>query len=309
MNLYFPPYYTRHSHGPEGIKYKHWFFKSGENGFKIEGVNGNFIRLNHITDEAITTIDGSPVTLHFKFGGDQSMILLMKIVDALRRLGVGKIHLKFPYFPDSRQDRVCNEGEAFGCKIYADLINNLNFESVTIFDPHSDVTPALIERVKVVKNHEFVYKAICKIKTENRTDFLTLVSPDAGANKKVHDLGRYLWERRDCWNFSTIRADKLRNMSDGAIIETTVYANDLTGQVCVICDDICSVGGTFKALARKLKEKGAAKVYLVVSHNEGVYNEREMKESGIDGVYTTNSLADVASNEFTKVEEIWTILT
>ena len=54
------------------------------------------------------------------------------------------INLLVPYFPYARQDRVCNPGEAHGARAMARIINSLGYGSVTVFDPHSDVTPALL---------------------------------------------------------------------------------------------------------------------------------------------------------------------
>ena len=56
-------------------------------------------------------------------------------------------------------------------------------------------------------------------------------------------------------------------------------------------DDICSYGGTFKGLAKELKNKGADKIYLIVSHWEGVANIKQLEECGIFLIYTTDSLA------------------
>ena len=60
---------------------------------------------------------------------------------------VKTINLFLPYFPGARQDRVMVAGESLTVKVYANLINDLKLNKVTIFDPHSDVTPALLEKV------------------------------------------------------------------------------------------------------------------------------------------------------------------
>ena len=68
----------------------------------------------------------------------------------LRRLlnEVTPIELVIPYFPYARQDRVCIEGEALGAAVMANFINNLDFAKVTIWDAHSEVSPALLNRVE-----------------------------------------------------------------------------------------------------------------------------------------------------------------
>ena len=59
----------------------------------------------------------------------------------------------------------------------------------------------------------------------------------------------------------------------------------------LIVDDISSRGGTFYHSAKKLKELGAAKVFLYVTHCENTILEGEVLTSGlIEKVYTTDSL-------------------
>jgi ribose-phosphate pyrophosphokinase len=262
------------------IYYKHFFFGGGE-----QHVQLNAERL-HLAES---------VTITLPFMQDSEIIKLALIVDALRRAGCKSMCLKIPYFPAARQDRVCNEGEPLSVKVYADLINAMKFDRVVVFDPHSDVTPALLNNVEVVDNCEFVAHVFSRLNGEivngMSTDFMkraVLVSPDAGSNKKVANVAKHLY-KNGYKDVPVVRADKLRNVATGEIIETTVYADDLTDKHCIIVDDICSKGGTFCALAKVLKAKGAEKVYLVVSHYEGTATLRILKESGIDGVFTTNS--------------------
>ena len=257
---------------------KHFIFKSGE---------------NHI--QLLNDYSGHQLDLFFQYSGDQSLFKLAMIVDALKRQGYVDLSLVIPYFPGARQDRVCNSGEALSVKVYADFINNMGFRKVSVFDPHSDVVAAVVNNCRVVKNHAFVAKAI-----EKHPSNYVLVSPDAGANKKIFDLAKHLGGPR------VIRADKIRNVVDGAIIGTEVYADDLTGETCYIVDDICSGGRTFVELAKKLKEKNAAKIILIVSHYEGVANKELLKQSGINNVITTNSLpnACMTSGDFLKVLNI-----
>lgn len=257
---------------------KHFFFKSGE---------------NHI--QVLKDLLGHEIDLFFLYEGDSSLFKLAMIVDALRRQKHTRLSLTIPYFPGARQDRVCNSGEALSVKVYADFINKLEFNKVKVFDPHSDVVAALVNNVKIVKNHDFIFKAIQKHPTN-----YSLVSPDAGANKKIFDLAKALGGPK------VIRADKVRDVTDGKIIGTEVYADDLAGQTCYIVDDICSYGGTFKALAKELKKKNAAKIILIVSHYEGVADKQSLKDFGIDKVITTNSLpnACIVSDDFLEVWEI-----
>jgi ribose-phosphate pyrophosphokinase len=70
----------------------------------------------------------------------------------------------------------------------------------------------------------------------------------------------------------------------GALSGFEVYADDLTGKEVVILDDICDGGGTFIGLTKKLREKGAAKVTLYVTHGMFTKGVKILLES-IDEVW------------------------
>lgn len=222
------------------------------------------------------------------FENDSDIVTLAMYVDALKRSGCKSMVLKIPYFPGARQDRVCNEGEALSVKVYADLINAMKFDRVVIFDPHSEVTPALLDNVEAVDNHVFVDDCVDRlivddVIVDDVKENLVVISPDAGSNKKIYSLVQKLELK------NVVRCDKLRDVSNGKIIDSVVYADDLTGKTCLIVDDIISGGMTYKILAKKLKEKNAHRVYLVISHCEGRADLDSLKNSGIDGMFTTNS--------------------
>jgi len=227
----------------------------------------------------LTSQPSTDVRVFYRYQGDASVMQLLLLTDALRRAGAVNIELIMPYLPGARQDRVCNVGEPLSTKVYAQVINSQQFRKVYVFDPHSDVGPALLDNVQVIKNHAFIKDVLRDVTTD-----YVLISPDAGANKKVFELSAVLG------GAPVVRADKLRDVRNGRITATEVFAESLHGDTCVIVDDICAGGRTFIELAKKLKEKGAEKVILIVSHYEGTADEELLLQSGIDRVVCTDSL-------------------
>lgn len=213
--------------------------------------------------------------------------LMLLATDALRRMGVKIIRLFIPYFPAARQDRVMIPGEPLSVKVYADIINAQQYEEVIIFDPHSEVTPALLNNVKVIPNYEFVATCLSKLNEE-----IVLVSPDGGALKKVYKLSGYLG------GVPVVECSKRRNVSTGELSGFTVYAEDIKGKHVAIVDDICDGGGTFLGLAKALKEKEVGKLSLIVSH--GLFSKGfEDLNQWFDHIFTTNSCKD-----FKEIEQI-----
>jgi ribose-phosphate pyrophosphokinase len=184
------------------------------------------------------------------FNSDDVMTLVM-LTDALREAGVEKLRLTMPYIPYARQDRVCNRGEALSIRAFADIINSLNFVSVVVFDPHSEVSSALIKRSivtprsQLMREHTEAYDWICSGGKD--TTPIYLVSPDAGSVKKSYEIAKVFPQFT-----GIIFAEKVREVSSGNIVKTIVHnvPDDINSAKLLICDDICDGGRTFIELAQ-----------------------------------------------------------
>lgn len=208
---------------------------------------------------------------------DAFTLALVKGAVEARYPGVD-ISLRMAYVPYARQDRVCVEGEAPAARVFCEFINSLNFKTVNIMDPHSDVVGAVLDRVVITDRNDMIPHTY--FADMMNTPDAVLVSPDAGANKKTFELAYEL-------TIPMIRADKKRCVHTGDILETEVFG-DVEGKVCFIADDIADGGATFMFLARALKEKGAAEVHLWVTH--GIFSKGvEYLFADINTIHTTNS--------------------
>lgn len=201
------------------------------------------------------------VTVQLKYESDQDLIDLLLVVDAIKRcpwLHYKSLVLLINYFPYGRQDRVANAGEPHSLKVIGNLINSCGFDTVFVVDPHSDVIEAVVDNFDAVTVDQIVFAA-------SEGPFSScdaLVSPDAGAYKKVSKCAMVLD------GVEVIRADKTRDTKTGALSGFEVYAQDLSGKSVTIVDDICDGGGTFIGLAKKLREKGAERIALYVTHGK-----------------------------------------
>lgn len=248
----------------KSIDYHSFIFNGGEPHLKISPFQDN----------------SGPVMITCRPASFNDIGLLLLAADALKRMGVSDLELFMPYFPAARQDRVMVPGEPLSVKVYADLINSVGFNKVTIFDPHSEVTGALLEQVKILHNHKFVEKCIGDTK-----DYF-LIAPDGGALKKIYKLSQYLG------GVPVIEASKQRDVKTGKLTGFTAYTDDLNGKPCYIVDDICDGGGTFLGLAEVLKAKNAGPIYLIVSH--GIFSKGlEALSNVFSGIYTTDAFATI----------------
>ncbi|QNN43391.1 ribose-phosphate diphosphokinase [Pedobacter roseus] len=247
------------------IEYKSFLFAGGEPHIKI---SNNF-------DASL------PVTITHRINSFNDLGLICITVDALKRMGVKEINLFIPYFPAARQDRVMIPGEPLSVKVYADIINAMALASVTVFDPHSEVTPALLNNCLTISNHEFIKQVIAKIGAD-----VKLISPDGGALKKIYKVSEFLG------GAEVVECSKSRDVKTGKLSGFKVYSDDLAGADCLIVDDICDGGGTFIGLAEALKAKNAGKLYLAISH--GIFS-KGFDELGkyFEQIFTTDSIKEV----------------
>lgn len=197
-----------------------------------------------------------------------------------------KTKLYLYYVPQARMDRVKNPTEIFTLKYFAELINFLNFNEVNIFDPHSNVTPALINNVKLMDINKFHSNVLKKLLCNYSKEDIILYFPDEGAMKRYaeeevfkHYQKMFGFKNRD-WETGKIQGIQI--VGETALLE---------GKVILIVDDICSYGGTFYYSALELKKYNPKNIYLAVSHcEESVFKGKLYAEKLIDKVFTSGSI-------------------
>lgn len=238
----------------------------------------------------------SESTIILKYESDQDLMdlfILKSYMDST--LCQNRYRLLITYMPYSRMDRV-NQFYTFNLKYISNFINMLSFYEVLVIDPHSDVTPALLNNCYVTSYIDVLFKRFTEVVKPK--DFVVMY-PDSGAEKR--------YSKSFC--FPTVVGMKQRDFSNGEIIKYDVLGADVKGKDVVIIDDLCSRGGTFIGASQALKERGANDVYLIVTHCEdnvftgGLFTH-------ITKMFTTNSLITKTASpiliDVTKIYEVKT---
>lgn len=251
----------------ETAQYKAWKFPGGEIHVKIKGIIADYVNIKvNLTDS-------------------DAIIFLALIVDTVRKSNPKvELNLFIPYMPYQQADRDFGIDECFSLKTICNFINSMNFNKVIVFDPHSDVTPALLNSCTVMDNSSFIkdtlYHWMDQYQGKTYQKDLIILSPDAGAYKKIFSLCEKIGFKGqiEC-------CAKSRNHETGE--KTIIVPKFDENKDVLIIDDICLAGGTFLGIANQIKNK----CYLAVSH--GIFN------NGIDHllkrfemIYTTDSRCD-----------------
>lgn len=197
------------------------------------------------------------------FTGSDDLVDMMLLVNACRNvMGSVRLRLAIPYFPFARQDRVMSPGEALGAQIPASIIKSCRFNEVEVWDPHSSVVEALFEPgvLKIRSQSELLFPLI-----KNYTGETALISPDAGASKKVYALAGLT-------GYPVIEASKSRNVNTGTILKTNIDLEALSAyNRLIVVDDICDGGKTFIELAKVIRQVYAGRLELLVTH--GIFSK------------------------------------
>ena len=224
---------------------------------------------------------------------------LIELGTKSKALKPDEIALYVPYFIGARSDRKFLSGQSNYLKtVICPIINSQGFSRVTVLDPHSDVLEACIDRFDKASNVSFAETAIKYY--AGKGEEVTLVSPDAGALKKIYDVAKAI----KCSD--VIVANKLRDMETGKIIRTEVpgISEDAGSKKFVICDDICDGGRTFIEIAKAIryirpKSIYNDSIYLCVTH--GIFSAGfEELEKYFDAIFCTNSVKDLEQTGLVK---------
>jgi ribose-phosphate pyrophosphokinase len=230
-----------------------------------------------------TVFEAKFAYIKWEFSHEGEFMHLAQLKDLLDRNYV-PAWLYIKYLPYGRQDKQVSNEATFALCTFARLLSYLNFKSITIVDPHSDVIFNYLTEARA----EYPIDKVQKVIAETGADLICY--PDKGA------LAKYVKEYEEI-NLPYIFGQKVRDQLTGNI---TAYSliGDCYGKNVLIVDDICDGGMTFKILAKDLLASGAKSVVLFVTH--GIFSKgvRTLLESGINRVFTQDGEMSARSGSF-----------
>jgi len=221
--------------------------------------------------------------------GDLSdLITALFWVDAERqRKGDFEISLHLPLVPGSRQDRLSTYDETFmedgdilfTLRSVAQAINARSFTKVYVADPHSDVTPALIDRCNVLS----AYEILSPLRTELVDKYQAVISPDAGAEKRAKGVARML-------GLPLFRAWKTRDVATGEISGFGCEPLPSYVHSALVVDDICDGGGTFLGLRGAVPQ--CFNLGLYVTHGLFTQGTEKLLRAFVEVICTDSTIAE-----------------
>ncbi len=187
---------------------------------------------------------------------NDNLMELLLTADALKRSSAKSITAVIPYLGYSRQDRRPKfRRMPISARLVADMIQAAGINSVITVDLHSVQIQGMynIPLVNVSAASRFAADVYQKYGTEN----VMVVSPDAGGTERARSFGKQL-------DVDLAVIDKRRQKANES--EVMNILGDVTGNHCILVDDMIDTGGTLCKGAAALLEHGAVGVSAYCTH-------------------------------------------
>jgi len=242
---------------------------------KLNGVPINVTKFPDNTSQVwkldnLSSIRNFECNIEWEFENESELVQLMQLRFLLAKSQI-KANLNIRYLPYGRQDKEISNETTFGLLCFADWLNNLDFNHIKIYDPHSDVS------LKLINNSEAYYPSLHVRDVWVETNTHILCYPDSGAVRKY---GRI-------YKLEYVHGEKVRDQLTGNITSYALIGDPKDKNVLIV-DDICDGGATFILLAKELYDRGAKEVNLFVTHGLFSKGTRLLFNSGITRIFTKN---------------------
>ncbi len=210
---------------------------------------------------------------------DRHLMELLLMIDALKRASAERITAVLPYYGYARQDRKDRPRMPISARLVANLIQTAGANRVLTLDLHAAQIQGFFD---VPVDHLFAAPVMIEYFDSIGRRDMTVVSPDAGGVERARAFAKRL-------NVPLAIIDKRR--TDANVAEVMHIIGDVSGQHCLIVDDIIDTAGTLVKAAEALLDQGASGVTACATHAvlSGPAVER-IEHSQIQQVVVTNSI-------------------
>ena len=189
------------------------------------------------------------------FPANDNLMELLILTDALRRSSARRITAVLPYFGYARQDRRATGRTPISAKLVANLIAEAGINRVITLDLHA----AQIQGFFDIPTDNLYSAPVMTRDIEDHYDTknLMIVSPDVGGVARARAIAQRI-------GADLAIVDKRRPRA--GVSEVMNIIGDVSGQSCLLIDDIVDSGGTLVNAADALLKAGAKEVSAYITH-------------------------------------------
>lgn len=191
---------------------------------------------------------------------NDNLMELFLMVRTMKRASAASITAVVPYYGYARQDRKTASRVPISAADVAMLLEMAGADRVVTVDLHCGQIQGFFHNVPV----DNLYAAGMFVSYFAAKDLknVVVVSPDAGGV----DRAKKFVESLASDNIFADMAVISKQRAQAGVVESMNLIGDVSGTDAIIVDDMCDTGGTLIKAAKLLKEKGANRVFVAITH-------------------------------------------
>lgn len=215
------------------------------------------------------------------YPGNEYLIELLIMIDALKRASAKEINVVMPYYGYARQDRKAKAREPITAKLVANMLEATGADRVLALDLHAaqlqgyfDIPVDHLLGVPLLASYILDY--------DFNGEELVIVAPHHGAISRARMMAEFL---------DVPLAIVDRRGTNGNAVEKVNVIGEVEDKVCIIVDDIIDTAKTIIIASEALIEEGAKKVFAAATH--GVFSDQsieKIKQANIEKIFVTDSI-------------------
>ena len=186
--------------------------------------------------------------------GNNNLMELLILIDALKRASAWRITAVIPYFGYARQDRKVAPRAPITAKLVADLITVAGASRVLTMDLHAGQIQGFFD---IPVDHLYAAPVLLGYLKELDLGEIVIVSPDAGGVERARAFAKRL-------GAGLAIIDKRRTGPN--ISEAMNIVGEVEGKAAIVVDDMIDTGGTLVQGLKALKAAGAGPLLAFAAH-------------------------------------------
>lgn len=213
--------------------------------------------------------------------GNEYLMELLIIIDALKRLRPKRITAIIPFYPYRRQERKVEKGESITAELVARLLEKSGINKAILCDLHSE---KIISFFKIPVLHLSALSLFINYFRKKNLKNAVVVAPDQGAFLKNEKLAKALG--LSVTFIRKTRAGK-HDIIAGMEIETEIKNKNV-----IMLDDEINTAETIIKATQLLKRKGVRNIYSAATRPVfSAQAVQKIKKSPLKEVIVTNTIA------------------
>jgi ribose-phosphate pyrophosphokinase len=185
---------------------------------------------------------------------NENWIELLLLLDCLKRASAGRVTAVMPYYGYARKDRKDEGRVPISAKVVADTLSQCGADRLMTIDMHAAQIQGFFD---IPVDHLYAKPVLLKAIRELDVENPVIVTPDVGGIKMARSYAK---------NLSSDLAIVDKRRKSGTEIKVEYFIGDVEDRNVIIVDDMISTGGSISEAARIVREHGAKKIVIAVSH-------------------------------------------